>query len=450
MDFVTDNQIIEANTVEDFNLYCKITGFNLSLKEIKDIIKQSKYEPPIVGKNRSDNYPIKKVLKIYSNQRNTMKYVILNDGVHGFISKKAIDRNWVAQGNNNVRYITELIAEGKYVVTEQRYDKRKEILKVLDWNRQETEEAVKLISEAYDKLNHPIYPTYGIKNPSNLEIESLKDWVNRIEKYINKCEEEALEKKRRRDEQYKSITNNGTLYQIPIGNKTLEVNINYPYFKETLIDIFERTNTPMNRIIESLVSKHQNFSIKYTGKSKVNVTVEIVKKNNGTESRIYRINNVITKATEVANQIIYYFNGTEQSPIKLKERKIDMQKVKTYDQEGIKGVITDIEGKTPIYLAFTKEKGKWYLNCMNKMSPLPGGMQTIDKIRNILHGRTQNYYDKNSTIALLKVLQEFLTSSYALEVINEAKTSGRMAYKLSSPYERENWPSVNTWEALTV
>jgi hypothetical protein len=87
---------------------------------------------------------------------------------------------------------------------------------------------------------------------------------------------------------------------------------------------------------------------------------------------------------------------------------------------------------------------------MNKMSPLPGGMQTIDKIRNILHGRTQNYTDKNSTIALLKVLQEFLTSSYALEVINEAKTSGRMAYKLSTPYERENWPSVNTWETLTV
>lgn len=450
MDFVTDNQIIEANTTEDFNLYCKIAGFNLSLEEIKDIIKQSKYEPPIEAKNRCDNYPIKKVLKIYSNQRNTMKYVILNDGVHGFISKKAIDRNWVAQGNNNVRYITELIAEGKYVVTEQRYDKRKEILKVLDWNRQETEEALKLINEAFNKLNHPIYPTYHIKNPSNLEIESLKDWVNRIENHINKCEEEALEKKRRRDEQYKSIKNNGTLYQIPIGNKTLEVNINYPSFKETLIDIFERTNTPMNRIIESLVSKYQNFSIKYTGKSKVNVTVEIVKKNNGTESRIYRINNVITKSTEVANQIIYYFNGTEQSPIKPKERKIDIQKVKTYDQEGIKGVIKDIEGRTPIYLAFTKEKGKWYLNCMNKMSPLPGGMQTIDKIRNILHGRTQNYYDKNSTIALLKVLQEFLTSSYALEVINEAKTSGRMAYKLSSPYERGNWPSVNTWEALTV
>lgn len=449
MDFVTDNQIIETNTVEDFNLYCKIAGFNLSLEEIKDIIKQSKYEPPIEAINRSDNYPIKKVLKIYSNQRNTMKYVILNDGVHGFISKKAVDRNWVAQGNN-VRYTTELIAEGKYVVTVQRYDNRQEILKVLDWNRQETEEAVKLINEAYNKLNHPIYPTYNIKNPSNLEIESLKDWVNRIEKYINKCEEETLEKKRRRDEQYKSITNNGTLYQIPIGNKTLEVNTNYPLFKETLIDIFESTNTPMNRIIESLVSKYQNFSIKYTGKSKVNVTVEIVKKNNGTESRIYRINNVITKATEVAYQIIYYFNGTEKSPTKLKERKIDIQKVKTYDQEGIKGVIKDIEGRTPIYLAFTKEKGKWYLNCMNKMSPLPGGMQTIDKIRNILHGRTQNYSDKNSTIALLKVLQEFLTSSYALEVINEAKTSGRMAYKLSSPYERENWPSVNNWEPLTV
>ena len=449
MDFVTDNQIIEAATVDDFNLFCKITGFNLSIEEIKDIIKQSKCEPPINVSNRCDNYPIKKVLKIYSNQRNTMKYVILNDGVHGFISKKAIDRNWVAQGND-VSYITQLIAEGKYVVTSERYDSRKEILKVLDWNRQETEEAVKLINEAYNELNHPIYPTFNIKNPPNLEIESLKDWVNRIKKYINKCDEEALEKKRRRDEQYKSIKHNGTLYQIPIGNKTLEVNINYPSFKETLIDIFENTNTPMNRIIESLVSKYRNFSVKYTGKSKVNVTIEIIKKNNGTESRIYRINNVITKATEVADQIINFFNGTEQSPIKLKERKINMQKVKTYDQEGIKGVIKDIEGRTPIYLAFTKEKGKWYLNCMNKMSPLPGGMQTIDKIRNILHGRTQNFSDKNSTIALLKVLQEFLTSSYALEVINEAKTSGRMAYKLSTPYERENWPSVNSWETLTV
>jgi len=416
-----------------------------------------------------------KIVKTEVNARNTLKLVLFDNGLLGFIPPKVIGRSeeilnipW----NSNPPPLWDGLKEGTYALLDESYWGSWRLIAVTDITKKE--EAIeffniyKKILEIQENEFRELERVKRLDYDGYLKMEEWRKHLKLQEETLKKCYElERLEEEKRKKglknvevvEEVQEDTRrvvkvkikglDGHTYRLEIINPSIKVlpkifeNLVYRHRyslenyslenikKNTLFhDFFEKVETLLDHTSEPML-------IQVDRRKAVNLMTKKVKTRT-TKYDLYYLNGVKVSRDTLPKTLYEYFIEKKELSLpkpKRGKRKTREELLTAKERElienGISGRLSDLEGEIPINFGIEKQGVKWYLTIGEKKIHIKGGLSTIESIKNVIEGKANRYSARYSPEELYYRLSKIVDEETALEIITTAKELGIMLRALT-------------------
>ncbi len=454
-----------------FKLCLKLYSFTESFEEIEKLVRKRKTLPKTFETKGYYNKKatFRKILKLLTNTRETLKIAILEDGSWIILTK---DSNVADIHMLDVSYSTQPrvfpeVKEGYYLITSKSYYSSERLVCLTDCQKlEETQEWLRLyqsIEALYERYRH----TNEFQNKSILyhdgtvTREMLKEKLKEFQELAEEVEEAEKEERRKLKEAFQNkvkITQTEKTTKIwidALDNHIYEVEISPPIkikkekFKDYIyLHRYHQSN--LNYIQKSTFwSSLWDWLSELTNKTlkvKIDNTqpVEILFQEQVNKLGLKSITTYCNKkrvSRYDLNQSLYdyFYDG---QPLVIKPTNIStivpedhakalrLKKERELLEKGLTGRLYDLEGEIPVKLLFKKEGKKWYLTIGEYEYHLKGGKATIKKLESVLKGTAQTYRARYSTEELYTRLSDILGEEDALQILEAIKEYGKLLQAL--------------------
>jgi len=461
---------------ENLKLLLKLYAFETKEEELKRI--PTGKEIVTLEKETSwsrTTLALVKIVKTEVNARNTLKLVLFDNGLLGFIPPKTIGRSeeilnipW----NSNPPPLWDGLKEGTYALLDKNYWSSWRLIAVTDITKKE--EAMEFFDiykkileiqenefrelERVKKLNYEGYLTMGEwRNHLKLQEETLKKCyeLEKLEEEKRKkglkniSIEEELQEDTRKVVKIKIKALDGHTYKLEIINPNIKV------LRETFeslvyrhrysLESYSLENIKQNTLfhdffekVDALLKHTNNPMLIQVDRRKAVTLMRKKVKTRTTSYYLYYVNGVKISSNTLPKTLYEYFIEKKELSLpkpKRGKRKTREELLTAKERElienGISGRLSDLEGEIPINFGIEKEGTKWYLTIGGKKIHITGGLATIESIKNVVEGKANRYSARYSPEELYYRLSKIVDEETALEIITTAKELGIMLRALT-------------------
>lgn len=443
---------------ENLKLYLKIYGFPITFEKLVKIAEGLKGKPIPMGVKTywTNNASFRKIERLFTNSRETLKLVLFEDGSWLLLNKE-IDLSYlpyidVPYGRKNL--VFQKIQEGYYLLTTGSYYGDR----VVCLTDCQTSKEVKEFIETYKEMEK-IQAKYSYAREFSgkttlfhdglVSLETLKEKLKEFQEIARKIEEAEKEEKRRLEEAYKkrlTLEEGESSTKVSIkglDGHTYRVEISPPpllkkeKFKDFIYLHRYRKNELQGIQKTTLWASFWEFLIEQTDRtlkisidkaSPVELKFLLKKRRGGSVSTLAYLDGKRVSRDDLFESLEkYFFLGESLTfPEKKKIREsLTLEREKALLNKGITGRLYDLEGEVPVQLFFTKEKKHWYLVIGEYKYYIKGGRESIKRLESVLRGTTTRR-GRYSTTELFRRLSEILGEKDSLEIIEQIKAYGKL------------------------
>jgi len=415
----------------------------------------------------SETLALVKIVKTEVNSRNTLKLVLFDNGLLGFIPPKVTGRSeeilnipW----NSNPPPLWDGLKEGTYALLSEGYWSSWRLIAVTDiTTKEEAEEFFNIYKKILEIQENDFRELERVKKldyDGYLKMEEWRKHLRLQEETLKKCYElEKLEEEKRK----KALKNIEVVEEVMDTRKIVKVKVKALDGHTYRLEIINPNIKIPREGFESLVYRHryslETYSLEQIKKNslwhdffeKVNILLEHTSEPMQIQVDKRKAINLMTKKvkTRTTSYDLYYLNGVKISrdtlPKTLYEYFIEKKelslprpkrgkrksreelltaKERELIENGISGRLSDLEGEIPINFGIEKQGVKWYLTIGEKKIHIKGGLSTIESIKNVIEGKANRYNARYSPEELYYRLSKIVDEETALEIITTAKEIG--------------------------
>jgi len=442
---------------ENLKLYLKIYGFPITFEKLVETVKNLKGKPIPMGVKTywTNSAFFRKIEKLFTNSRETLKLAFFEDGSWLLLNKE-IDLSYlpsidIAYGKKNL--VFQRIQEGIYLLTTGSYYGDR----VVCLTDCKTPGEVREFIKTYKKMEK-IQEKYAyaqefsgkttLFHDGTVTLDSLKEKLKEYEEIARKIEEAEKEEKRKLEEAYeKRLTlekgDSSTKISIKgLDGHTYSLEISPPKdFKKERFKDFIYLHRYRKHELQSIQRStlwgsfwelltdlpNRTLKVSVDQVSPVELSFKVKKRLGGTLSTLtYLQGQRVSKDDLYATLEKYFFEGEPLTfPEKKTRKSITLEREKQLLNKGISGRLYDLEGEVPVQLFFTKEKQHWYLVIGEYKYYIKGGRESIKRLESVLRGTTTRS-GRYSTSELFRRLSGILGEEDSLEIIEQIKAYGKL------------------------
>jgi len=459
---------------ENLKLLLKLYAFETKVEELKSL--PTGQETVTFEKTTSwsrTTLTLTKILKTEVNERNTLKLVLFDNGVLGFIQPQLIGRSeeilnipW----NSNPEPLWERIKEGVYALIDESYWGSWRLVAVTDIT---TKEEAKEFFRVYKRIlqiqeENDFRELERVKRLDYDGYLTMEEWRKHLklqEETLKKCLElERLEEIKRKKalknisivEEFHEDTRKVVkvkikgldehIYRLEIINPNIKIPReafeSLVYRHRYSLEAYSLENIKQNTLFHDFFEKvdalldHTNDPMVIQVDRRKAVTLMRKKvKTRTTSYHLYYVNGVKISQDTLPKTLYQYFIEKKELNLpkprrgggrsKSKEELLTARE-RELIENGISGKLSDLEGEIPINFGIEKEGTKWYLTIGEKKIHIKGGLATIESIKNVIEGKANRYSARYSPEELYYRLSKIVDEETALEIITTAKELGIM------------------------
>ncbi|MEM2382947.1 MAG: hypothetical protein QW521_02095 [Desulfurococcaceae archaeon] len=456
-----EQQKLEGKT--DLALQLKLYGFDIGIAELEQLLsKTSGFAISPVSTNAIEKLQVHKCERIIVNSRGTLKLVIWSNGTYSLINKEANVEDfsrWSTPWGHKSKVIWEQLQEGSYVLfTDHSWFAGKRVSALL--NVKDEKEAAELLT-IYKRCLDKLAKYSGFREITNVayknydgtvSLEDMRKWEEEIDKTIKKIEELEREERKKKLEAFatrlkregqKTTINALDDHVYVIEGPTLEdeevEKLIYRHrYEWTPTEQAEVKKNTLFYLVLDICMKKGEFKLGMDNKTPVSVQVKTIRTRDGKETRLVYLDGKRISYDDLFAALDNYFLKGEPLTIPEDNGQTQVRKVREEEliTKGISGYIHDLEGETPVNMAFEKEGNNWYLIVGEKKMLLKGGTSTIKSLEAILSGKAHHRMDRHSTEEFYRRLCKVFTEEEALEIITTIKQLGKLVKAIggNQPY----------------
>ena len=456
----------------EFNL--KLYGFEVGLKEIQTLLNSPKEIINLTEKITSYDKPdtLVKVLKVFINERETLKLIVCSNGAYAFVNKMAKPVSlgfFIIPWDNDSFCIFDKIRDGVYLVVTDLWSRGQKIAFLTDAMNKEDLATWKELFNKWDTKRSANADIQEVSCLSRTDIlgevttTMLKGEMARLDKTLEDYKVLEKHEKELRDTALSTVIATPTKITFPALDEhtySIEVEKDIQWDMKVFENFIYRHRYYWNRYDkESLKSTTLFYKImEVIQKLKVDWVKLSVDKRPAVKLSFKRIENKKNQTMllsyiedkRVANDdvnttLMNYFYSNKKLDVKEKADtpKEDLESLKKLKEQrdsevvnhGIRGYLEDLEGDCPINIGFEKDGSRWNLTIGELKIHLKGGLATIKSLERVLRGSTQSYVTKHSTEEMFNRLSKVLTKEEAMDVIKTAKELGKLCKAIGGKKE---------------
>lgn len=452
-------------------LCLKLYSFKESFEEIEKLVRKKKTLPKTFDTkgyyNRKATF--RKILKLLTNTRETIKIPIFEDGSWMILTKDStvVDIHMLDVSYSTKQRVFQDVKEGYYLITSKSYYSSDRLVCLTDCQKpEETQEWLMLyenIVALYEKYRYAneFQSRSILYHDGTVTREMLKKKLKEFQKLAKEVEEAEKEEKRKLKEAFQNkikITQTEKTTQVwidALDNHTYEVEISPPVklkkerFKNYIyLHRYQQSNLKYLQkstfwssfwgFLSELTNK--TLKVKVDNAQPVDILFQEQVNKLGLRSITTYCNKKRVSRYDLNQSLFEYFYSKQPLVIKPPNflttvpedhtKELRLKKERELLEKGLTGRLFDLEGEIPVKLLFKKNGKKWYLTIGEYEYHLKGGKATIKKLESVLKGTAQTYRARYSTEELYTRLSEILGEEDALQILEAIKEYGKLLQAL--------------------